>query len=89
MRKVLLILGLQVNVSVKLQTDEQDATINPGDYLIGDLNGVVCLPKKLAEKAVALMAPQVAADEKIAADIQAGMTFTEASKKHRNALPKP
>jgi regulator of RNase E activity RraA len=73
---------------VKLQTDEQDATINAGDYLIGDLNGVVCLPKELAEKAIALMAPQVEADLKIAADIQKGMKFTEASKKHRDGLPK-
>jgi len=78
-----------INVPVKLQTDEQDATIHPGDYLIGDVNGVVCLPKSLAEKALALMAPQVAADLKIAADIQAGMSFTEASKKHRTALAKP
>jgi hypothetical protein len=26
--------------------------------LIGDLNGVVCLPKNLAEEAISLMAPQ-------------------------------
>lgn len=79
----------QVNTPVKLQTDEQDATIYAGDYLIGDLNGVVCLPKDLAEKAIALMSPQVEADQKIAADVQKGMTFTEASKKHRSGLLKP
>lgn len=78
-----------MNVPVKLQADEQNATINPGDYLIGDLNGVVCLPRELAEEAIPLMAPQVEADRKIASDIQAGMTFMEASKKNRSALPKP
>ncbi|KFX90835.1 hypothetical protein V490_06247 [Pseudogymnoascus sp. VKM F-3557] len=79
----------EVNVPVKLQTDGQNVTINPGDYLIGDLNGVVCLPRELAKEAVPLMAPQVEADRKIASDIQAGMTFMEASKKNRSALRKP
>ena len=57
--------------------------ISPGDYLIGDLNGVVCLPKQLAEKAVALMASQVEADERIARDLREGRSFQEASKEHR------
>ncbi|KAH8906167.1 RraA-like protein [Coniochaeta sp. PMI_546] len=73
-----------VNVPVKLQTDEQDITINPGDYLIGDLNGVVVLPKDLAEKAIPLMAQQVAADSKMAVEIEKGMTFAEASKRFRS-----
>jgi len=73
-----------VNVPVKLQTDEQDITINPGDYLIGDLNGVVVLPRDLAEKAIPLMAQQVAADSKMAVEIEKGMTFAEASKKFRS-----
>ena len=72
-----------VNVPVKLQTDEQDVTINPGDYLIGDLNGVVLLPKDLAEKALPLMAKQVEADAKMAVEIKRGMSFTEAGKKFR------
>jgi regulator of RNase E activity RraA len=72
-----------VNVPVKLQTDEQDMTINPGDYLVGDLNGVVVLPRDLAEKALPLMAKQVEADSKMAVEIEKGMTFTEASKRFR------
>ncbi|KUJ07651.1 RraA-like protein [Mollisia scopiformis] len=78
-----------INTTVKLQSTEQDASIKPGDYLIGDLNGVVCLPREFAEKAIALMAPQVEADLKIAEDIRKGMTFVEASKKHRSGIPKP
>ncbi|KIN05084.1 hypothetical protein OIDMADRAFT_50907 [Oidiodendron maius Zn] len=77
-----------VNVPVKLRSDEQDITINPGDYIIGDLNGIVCLPRELAEKAVSLLAPQAEADRLIALDIQAGVKFAEASKKHRVALSK-
>lgn len=48
-----------VNVPVKLQTDEQDMEIRPGDYLIADINGVVVLPADLAEKALPLMQKQV------------------------------
>jgi len=59
-------------------------TINPGDYLIADLNGVVVLPKELADKALPLMARQVEADSQMAVAIQQGMTFTEASKKFRS-----
>ncbi len=72
-----------MNVPVKLQTDEQDMTIHPGDYLIGDLNGVVVLPRDLAEKALPLMAQQVEADSKMAEEIKKGMSFSEASKKFR------
>ena len=40
------------------------------------------------EKAIALMAGQVEADEKIAKDIQNGKTFQEASKEHRAKVKK-
>ncbi|KAK4196948.1 ribonuclease E inhibitor RraA/Dimethylmenaquinone methyltransferase [Triangularia verruculosa] len=72
-----------VNVPVKLQTDEQDMTVRPGDYLIGDVNGVVVLPKELAEQVIPLMKKQVEADEKMAVEIAKGMTFVEASRKFR------
>ncbi|KAL7621260.1 hypothetical protein AAE478_008577 [Parahypoxylon ruwenzoriense] len=72
-----------VNVAVKLQTDEQDMEIRPGDYLIADLNGVVVLPSELAEQALPLMQKQVEADDKMAAGIKKGMSFTEASQKFR------
>ncbi len=72
-----------VNMPVKLQTDEQDMTVNPGDYLIGDVNGVVVLPRDLAEKALPLMRKQVEADSQMAVAIQNGMSFTEASSKFR------
>ena len=48
----------------------------------------MCLPKGLAEKAIALVASQVEADEKIAKDIQDGRTFQEASKEHRAKVKK-
>ncbi|KAH8899181.1 RraA-like protein [Thozetella sp. PMI_491] len=72
------------NVPVELQNDEQDLTINPGDYIIGDINGVVVLPKHLAEAVLPLMARQVAADSQMAVAIQEGMSFSEASKTYRS-----
>lgn len=80
---------LQINVPVRLNSEDQEVIINPGDYLIGDLNGVVCLPQALAEKAVELMASQVAADERMARDVKQGKTFAEASKEHRASVKKP
>lgn len=80
---------LQINVPVRLNSEDQEITIHPGDYLVGDLNGVVCLPKELAEKAVELMASQVAADERIAQDIKRGKSFAAASKEHRASVKKP
>lgn len=81
----LLMMG-QVNQPIKFHRNAQlDSliTIHPGDYLIGDLNGVVCLPKELAEKAVRLMKSQVEADEEIVEDLKRGRGFEEASKERR------
>lgn len=74
---------------VQLQSEDQDATIHPGDYLIGDLNGVVCLPRALAERAIALIPSQVEADELIAADINHGIPFAAASKERRAGVKRP
>lgn len=73
-----------VNAPVLLQSaDQPGMEVRPGDYLMGDLNGVVVLPRELAEQALALMRKGVAADEKMAVEIQKGMSFVEASKKFR------
>lgn len=74
-----------VNEPVTVANDRQDITISPGDYLIGDVNGVVTLPRGLAEQALPLMVKQVEADSKMAVEIRKGMmTFTEGSKKFRS-----
>ncbi|KAK4132813.1 RraA-like protein [Trichocladium antarcticum] len=72
-----------VNVPVRFVSDGQDTTINPGDFVVGDVNGVVVLPQALAGQALPLMAKQVEADSKMAVEIQKGMTFTEAGKRFR------
>ena len=78
----------EVNVPVRLQSEEQEAVVCPGDYLIGDLNGVVCLPKGLAEKAVMLMESQVEADKRIKRDLEGGRPFAESSREQRAKVMK-
>ncbi|KAI4224685.1 MAG: hypothetical protein LQ349_007193 [Xanthoria aureola] len=77
----------EVNCRVSLQSPEQlDTIISPGDYLIGDIDGVVCLPQALAEQVVALMPSQVVADEGIMGALKNGGSFTNASKEHRAGI---
>ena len=57
--------------------------MHPGDYLIADLDGVVCLPLELAEKALDIIEPIVDADRRAAADIAKGRSVTESFKEHR------
>lgn len=66
----------------------QGQEVCPGDYLVGDLNGVVCLPRGMAERAVGLMAGQVEADERIKRDLDAGSGFEESSREHRAKVKK-
>lgn len=47
------------------------------------MNGVVVLPKDLAEEALPYMKKQVDADTQVAKAVKEGMTFSEASKKFR------
>lgn len=72
-----------VDVPVKVASEEVDTEVRPGDYIIGDLNGVVVLPKELAAEVLPLMEKGVAADDQMMVQIRKGMGFEEASKKFR------
>ncbi|KAL6251366.1 hypothetical protein RBB50_001575 [Rhinocladiella similis] len=76
------------NVPIEFSKEGGTVSVQPGDYVVGDLNGVVCIPAKLAGKVVELIAPQVEADINIARDLRHGVPFTEASKRHRAKLTK-
>ncbi|KAI5365938.1 Putative ribonuclease E inhibitor RraA/RraA-like protein [Septoria linicola] len=79
----------EINAPVRFNSEDQDSYIHPGDILIADLNGVVCLPKDLAEQAIDLIASQVEADENVAKDIKNGATVGESMKKHRANVKQP
>ncbi|KAL4900395.1 hypothetical protein BDW74DRAFT_182724 [Aspergillus multicolor] len=67
----------EVNVPVRLHSEHQDAWIQPGDYIIGDLNGVVRVPRELAEQVLEVIPAIVEADRKCAEGIRAGRTVKE------------
>lgn len=71
---------------IQVDNDGETAVVHPGDYIVGDLNGVVCIPAALVQRTIALIAPQVEADAKIAKELQNGVPFVEASRKHRVGL---
>ncbi|CAG7971907.1 unnamed protein product [Penicillium salamii] len=73
----------EVNVPVRLHSDNQDAWINPGDYIIADANGVVCLPKHLAEQVLEAIPAIAEADKKCAEGIKAGRSVQEVFKEFR------
>lgn len=79
----------KINTPVRLQSENQEAIIHPGDYLIADLDGVVQLPRYLAQRAVELLASQVKADDRLAKDLNRGRTFSEAAKEHRASVKIP
>jgi regulator of RNase E activity RraA len=60
----------EVNVSVRLQSEHQEAWIAPGDYIVADLNGVVRVPAGLVEDVLAVIPGIVEADEKCAEGIR-------------------
>ena len=60
-----------------------DATISPGDWIFGDLNGVICIPKSIVSRVVELLPRLGEAESKIEADIDRGVSFAVASKEHR------
>ncbi|KAJ5232407.1 hypothetical protein N7468_005363 [Penicillium chermesinum] len=73
----------EVNVPVRLNSENQEAWVAPGDYIIGDLNGVVRIPRDLAEKVLDLVPAIADADVKCAAGIKAGRSVQEVFKEFR------
>jgi regulator of RNase E activity RraA len=73
----------EVNVPVKLKTSLQDVTISPGDFIVADLNGVVCLPQKLADQVLDAIPPKLATDNKCAEGIRKGRSVQEVFQEFR------
>ena len=71
------------NEPLQLDHDGTSRTVNPGDWVVADLDGVVVIPLDKVEAVIPLMQPQVDADSKVAEALKGGMSFEEASKKFR------
>ncbi|KAE8153533.1 ribonuclease E inhibitor RraA/Dimethylmenaquinone methyltransferase [Aspergillus avenaceus] len=67
-----------INVPLTISEGSDRVTVKPGDYIIADLNGVVCLPADLVDSVIPLMERQADADEKVRGAVLGGMGFVEA-----------
>ena len=73
----------EINVPVKLQSPIQDATVHPGDYIIADTDGTVCLPVEVAKDVREIVPVIATADRRCGAAIRAGMSVKEAFATYR------
>jgi len=78
----------ELNVPLNIQPQPADSdfpalTVEPGDIVIADRDGVVCVPKDLAEKAVELATKGQEIDAHCMEDIKAGKSVQASFKKWR------
>ncbi|KDQ57445.1 hypothetical protein JAAARDRAFT_35160 [Jaapia argillacea MUCL 33604] len=78
-----------VNIPVVIQPQSSGesefpaVTVKPGDFMVADEDGVVCVPTELVEKVVDLAKRSREVDEKCMADIKAGKGVQASFKEHR------
>lgn len=73
----------EVNVPIKLNSAIQEAWVGPGDYIVADLNGVVCIPEALLEDTLRVIPDIVEADKRCADGIAHGRKVEEVFKEFR------
>ncbi|EGW32305.1 uncharacterized protein SPAPADRAFT_50872 [Spathaspora passalidarum NRRL Y-27907] len=87
---LLKVVGINIPLQVKvhgLSQDEEVITVNPGDYIIGDKNGVVSLPDDEQLPSVLEYIPKrVEADTKVSQDIKNGKPAAESQKFWRSKI---
>jgi regulator of RNase E activity RraA len=79
--------AVNVPLVISSQSEEVDrfpaVTVRPGDWMVADEDGVVCVPRELEEEVVALAAKGREVDSRCLEDIKAGMGVQASFKKHR------
>ncbi|KAH9892778.1 RraA-like protein [Cubamyces lactineus] len=78
----------EVNVPIVIRPDvsEEDfpaVLVSPGDWIVADEDGVVCVPTALADAVITLATTGREVDERCMQDIKAGKGVQETFKKHR------
>jgi len=72
----------------QLDTIQEDIMINgvkirPGDFILGDADGVVCIPKEIIDEVLEKGEAMKERENRIRADILGGMPLVEVVKKHK------
>ncbi|PBK91416.1 RraA-like protein [Armillaria gallica] len=78
--------AIDVPVVIQAEDDFPSVTVRSGDWMIGDKDGVVCVPRDLESKVVELAAKGREVDAKCMTDIQAGKGVQASFKAHRGKL---
>lgn len=73
----------EINVPIKLNSAIQEAWVVPGDYIVADLNGVVCIPEALLEDTLRAIPGIVEVDKRCADGIKRGRKVEEVFKDFR------
>jgi regulator of RNase E activity RraA len=82
----------EVQVPVAVNADSQQhgglpvVTVNPGDFLVADDDGVVCVPKQLEKEVLRLASKGREVDTRCLRDIQSGVGVAESFRRHRGKL---
>ncbi|AOA61942.1 hypothetical protein PP7435_CHR2-1352 [Komagataella phaffii CBS 7435] len=89
-KPVVKIIGINIPVDVLVEgyPEAEFQTINPGDIVVADENGVVRIPQeeKLLAKVLDFIPRRVSADELVAQDIKEGKPAAESQKLRRSAV---
>lgn len=72
--------GMMVAKDVPIRIGETD--IRPGDIVVGDVDGVVVIPRAQALPVLSTALARITGERRMRADIEAGMTLAEAFRKH-------
>jgi Aldolase/RraA len=84
----------EIDVPIQVNSD-WEAWIHPGDIIVADADGVVCLPQSLAPKVLEMIPKLVAgmpvfpfpplmiADERVLEDVEKGSSVEKAFRDHR------
>ena len=59
-----------------------DVTIAPGDIVVGDVDGVVVVPRAQALAVLSTAMTKITGERRMRADLEAGMPLAEAFRKH-------
>ena len=57
-------------------------TVQPGDLVFGDLDGVVIVPRKVEAEVIARALGKARGEKQVRKEIEAGLSSTEAFRKH-------